>query len=88
VGQVTALQPCGTHAAYQRHRRAGETPCEKCKNGNAVYMRMLRAGNEAVRDNSRKNTRAHNRAKQRLADLHPDEYAALLLEEKQKGWTA
>lgn len=24
------LQPCGTEAAYQRHRRRGEQPCEPC----------------------------------------------------------
>lgn len=24
-------RPCGTSAAYQRHRKAGEEPCEPCK---------------------------------------------------------
>lgn len=24
------LQPCGTNAAYQRHRRKGEYPCDAC----------------------------------------------------------
>lgn len=24
------LQPCGTFAAYQRHKRKGEEPCEEC----------------------------------------------------------
>lgn len=24
------LKPCGTFAAYQRHRRHGEVPCEEC----------------------------------------------------------
>lgn len=24
------LQPCGTWAAYQRHKRKGEDPCAKC----------------------------------------------------------
>jgi hypothetical protein len=24
------LQPCGTEAAYRRHRRAGEQPCPAC----------------------------------------------------------
>lgn len=23
-------QPCGTYAAYRRHKRAGEQPCEAC----------------------------------------------------------
>lgn len=25
------LKPCGTHAAYRRHLRAGEQPCEPCR---------------------------------------------------------
>lgn len=25
------LQPCGTYAAYRRHLRKGETPCDLCK---------------------------------------------------------
>lgn len=27
------LKPCGTEAAYYRHRRAGETPCDACVDG-------------------------------------------------------
>lgn len=26
-----ALQPCGTWAAYKRHKRRGEEPCEACR---------------------------------------------------------
>lgn len=25
------LKPCGTRAAYQRHRRNGEKPCDACR---------------------------------------------------------
>lgn len=25
-----ALQPCGTWAAYKRHKKAGEAPCPEC----------------------------------------------------------
>jgi hypothetical protein len=39
-----------------------------------------------MRAEGRKNTRAHNRAKQRLADAHRAEYEALLLEEKRREW--
>jgi hypothetical protein len=31
--------PCGTSAAYQRHWRRKETPCEVCQEGNRVRMR-------------------------------------------------
>jgi hypothetical protein len=28
------LRPCGTRAAYQRHRRWGEEPCDACREAN------------------------------------------------------
>ena len=31
--------PCGTYAAYERHRRAGETPCDACYEGLRRYSR-------------------------------------------------
>lgn len=31
---VRTLQPCGTHAAYVRHLRHGEVPCEACTKAN------------------------------------------------------
>jgi hypothetical protein len=33
------LQPCGTHAAYTRHRSRGEEPCEACVIGERLYQR-------------------------------------------------
>ena len=33
------LQPCGTRAAYRRHRRAGEQACQPCKDAVAAYKR-------------------------------------------------
>lgn len=33
-GGPVAEQPCGTYAAYRRHRRRGETPCEPCRVAN------------------------------------------------------
>lgn len=35
-------QPCGTHAAYRRHLKAGEEPCRPCKDANAEYHRNRR----------------------------------------------
>ena len=32
------FQPCGTPAAYKRHRRNGEPACEKCLAANRVYV--------------------------------------------------
>lgn len=34
--------PCGTRAAYTRHRRNGETPDQACIDANAEYMRRQR----------------------------------------------
>ncbi len=34
-----ALRPCGTRAAYRRHRRRGEEPCQPCKDAAAEYRR-------------------------------------------------
>lgn len=31
-----ALKPCGTTAAYRRHLRAGEAPCDACRAANAA----------------------------------------------------
>jgi hypothetical protein len=32
-------QPHGTLAAYRRHQRAGEPPCDPCRAANAEYHR-------------------------------------------------
>ena len=29
--QPSRPRPCGTHAAYERHRARGEAPCSRCK---------------------------------------------------------
>lgn len=33
------LKPCGTAAAYHRHRRRGEEPCHACRKAVAAYQR-------------------------------------------------
>lgn len=32
-------QPCGTHAAYNRHKAAGEDPCFPCALAERLYQR-------------------------------------------------
>lgn len=32
-----ALKPCGTDAAYRRHRRKGEDPCDACRAAHAKH---------------------------------------------------
>ena len=36
-------QPCGTLAAYRRHERAQEPPCQACKAAHAEHQRALYA---------------------------------------------
>lgn len=36
------LKPCGTRAAYARHLRNGEVPCEACKKANRVREAAIR----------------------------------------------
>lgn len=44
------LQPCGTMAAYQRHKRDGEEPCQPCREAKRIaskeYQRKARALNQ------------------------------------------
>lgn len=70
------LQPCGTPAAYQRHLRRGEEPCDPC----------LTAANAYKASNARDvgTQRARQRALSRLSHLHPAHYAVLLAEELDK----
>ena len=62
--QPAGLQPCGTHAAYQRHVRAKETPCGACRAANVVYVGVRRGTRQA--------------ALRQLAERHGDEFASLL----------
>lgn len=40
---MTRLQPCGTVAAFARHRNHGEEPCEPCKAARLAYDQARRA---------------------------------------------
>lgn len=40
-GAPRTPQPCGTVAAYARHLRRGETPCDACRAANAERHRDL-----------------------------------------------
>lgn len=36
---IPILRPCGTHAAYERHRKRGETVCAACRKAEREYQR-------------------------------------------------
>lgn len=46
------LQPCGTNAAYQRHRKKGEYPCTPCLEAHAANVA------EATRKRKERNARS------------------------------
>lgn len=50
------VRPCGTLAAYRRHQRHGEPPCESCKQARARY-----------RQDRRRQRRAEDSAERRAA---------------------
>jgi len=33
------LEPCGTTAAYRRHYRKGQRPCQRCRDANSLAQR-------------------------------------------------
>lgn len=78
-----ALQPCGTRAAYVRHRARGEQPCQACVDAWRAYARdAARRYREADPDAFRAGRRAYYQANRdreiaraaawRIA--HPDRY--------------
>ena len=34
------FQPCGTHAAFNRHKSRSEEPCDVCKAGERIFQRI------------------------------------------------
>lgn len=70
------LRPCGTVAAYVRHLRHGEEPCDDCR----------KANNDAQNSNPRAKAyqRARIRALGHLALIYDATYRALLDEELAK----
>ena len=43
-GRNHLLAPCGTLAAYKRHKRMGEEACDPCKDANAEAVAKYRGG--------------------------------------------
>lgn len=42
------LQPCGTPAAYKRHRKAGESACKKCRKAHRDYIASIERKSRAT----------------------------------------
>lgn len=72
---------CGTHAGYQRHRRAGQAACDECKAANTTYNANHRAASLRRRSIERRWQRAYQRALVRLGQMNPGLLRALIAEE-------
>ena len=68
----------GTYRGYYRHKRAGERPCDKCREAHNAYHRAQKKGS---RRKIADNMRARTRAWRALARRHPEEYQSILRSE-------
>lgn len=53
VQRSLGLRPCGTHAAFNRHKAAGEEPCDRCWAGERNYQTLRgrnRRAEQALRE--------------------------------------
>jgi hypothetical protein len=44
------LKPCGTHAAFKRHKGRGEDPCGECRDAERTYQRNRFRRNRAQKE--------------------------------------
>jgi hypothetical protein len=72
------------NAAYQRCRRANGLACTPCREAHREWMRHYRHNHQPAESKERQRqwVRARGRALQRLADMHPGQFKALLEEER------
>lgn len=80
------LQPCGTYAAWQRHRNAGEEPCEACWQAKRAYQAAYRkiAPRRPATKQRRARRNAEYRARVALTLRYPEAFADLLARELAK----
>lgn len=70
--------PCGTYAAYQRHKRKREPSDDACREANRRYSAERRASSPAARGYDRQYNHARTRALEELGRKHPAELHRLL----------
>jgi hypothetical protein len=71
---MSDLDPCGTVAAYMRHWRRGEKPCEAC----------LQAKRDRYKERDSERALARARAMVRLRSEYPRRFQELVREELAK----
>ena len=76
---------CGTIAAYTRHRRAGEPPCDACKVAWADYQREYKKAHPENRIRENQYSAARGRALQQLRREFPKRFNEIFAEEKRRS---
>jgi hypothetical protein len=92
---MRTIQPCGTYAGYQTHKRRHEESCAECKRANTEYSqqhrgckpraeryRLYPTDEELGLCNERR--LARNRALRKLGREYPERLAELVAEEVSK----
>jgi hypothetical protein len=74
----TGVPPCGTYAAYQRHKRKGEPSDDACREANRRYSAERRASSPAARGYDRQYNQARAGALEELGRKHSAEFHRLL----------
>lgn len=74
----TPVQPCGSYGGYQRHKRLGEDPCERCREANRRYLAEYRNQHPARREDDIRALRARREAIRLLIERHQTEFRDLL----------
>lgn len=72
---------CGTYAGWNAHRYYGTEVCDLCRKASNAYTREWRGKTKA---SWRKQNYARGRALTALANLYPDDYQRLYVEELRK----
>jgi hypothetical protein len=75
------VQPCGTKAAYNRHKKYGEEPCDACRQANRAHNQAQYATSPERRLKQIAHAKAQGRARSRLVRRHLAEYRELYAEE-------
>lgn len=70
------LKPCGTVAAYERHRQHGEEPCRACKRARQEYNREYAARKRGDITAQRRERRERVAMKRQSARLYMEMSAA------------
>lgn len=81
---MRVVKPCGTNAAYVRHIKAGEKPCDPCRIAHNTYARSWTSTAPAAARKKAKDARkstARWAAFRRLAKRYPDEFEELYRKE-------